>query len=104
MRRHRPTQCEQALPCRRIAQLYSKTQNVRVELLAQGEKVSHGRRSYLTAEKAHRLEECTKRQGVDRVFEGAAVNLLKYDGANQSVEGERYTNGHDRLRGQEVGA
>jgi hypothetical protein len=79
-------------------------QNVRMELLAHGEKVHHERRPYLTAEEAHRLEERTKRQAVDRAAEDAAVNCLKYDGAHQSVEGERQTNGHDRLRRQEVGA
>src|SRR6516165_7001042 len=104
MRHHCPTQCEQALPCRRVAQLYSKTQNVRVELLAHGEKVHHECRPYLTAEEAHRLEEPANRQAIDRVAEGAAVNELKYDGAHQSVEAERQTNGHDRLRRQEVGA
>ena len=49
------------------------------------------------------MEERTKRQAVDRAFEDAAVNCLKYDGA-ADVEGERQTNGHDRLRRQEVGA
>jgi len=75
-----------------------------MELLAHGEKVHLERRPYLTAEEAHRLEEPAKRQAVDRAAQGAAVNELKYDGADQSVEAERQTNGHDRLRRQEVGA
>src|SRR5215469_3196923 len=104
MRHHCPTQCEQALPGCGIAKLYCKPQNVRVELLAYREEVQHECCTYLTAEEAHRLEEPANRQAIDRVAEGAAVNELKYDGAHQSVEAERQTNGHDCLRTQEVGA